>query len=293
MHMPPSCPNLTLRRPGLGVALIMLLLGACPVLQADLLSRFFGRDVDVMMVTDMTEAGRAYAPATREKPVRYMIIDYGEGHFGRNWAGEKLPPDLTVRRWMMKAIAQQGYLLADEQHPPEQLFIFSWGMLQGDPSSRTALRFLGGEKVNLMWEQEPQYGGFVNAMVHLRTFNRMGMAGKVWDFAATDLFLGVLRSYTMDSLRKDVKPTLLWETRFATPSAGIGFMEAMPLMIKSAALHVGRETVQPVTLNASEAFGGSVSFGEFKILGNDVQLSPAPGDAPKPEPEKNEEPALK
>lgn len=288
-----SRPNPKLRT-GLGAVLSVLLLSTSSVLRADFLSRFFApHDVDVMMVTDMTEAGRAYAPATREKPVRYMIIDFGEGHFGKNWAGEKLPPDLTVRRWMMKAIAQQGYLLADEQHPPEQLFIFSWGMLQGDPLTRPALRFLGGEKVNLMWEQEPQYGGFVSPMVHLRTFNRMGVAGKVWDFAATDLFLGVLRSYTMDSLRKDVKPTLLWETRFATPSAGVGFMEAMPLMIKSAALHVGRETTQPVTLLASDVFRGSVTFGEFKILGEDTPPPVTTGESPKPATEKPPEPDLK
>jgi hypothetical protein len=116
-----------------------------------------------------------------------------------------------------------------------------------------------------MWEYE-QCGGFVNARVLTRGIQRMGVVGKLWDIAESDLFLGIVRSYTMDSLKAG-KPVLLWETRFGCPANGLWLSEAMPQMIKAAALNLGRETKLPVSVNASEEFGGQVDYGELKVMG--------------------------
>ncbi len=255
---------MTLRSRSL-LLVLTLMLGCASIARADMWSTLFPHDVDVITVTDMTEIGRTYPNATPSEPVYYMIINLGEKYFGRSWAGERTPKSREALKWMMTAMAKQGYLLANEQHPPTQLFVFGWGMLSGGPG-RPALKFLGGEKADLLWEQE-QYGGFISPRVLLRGMQRIGVVGKIWDTAESDLFIGIVRSYTMDSLKKENKPVLLWETRFGCPATGLWMTEAMPQMIKAAALNFGRETKMPVSLNATEYFKGRVDYGELKIMG--------------------------
>lgn len=248
-----------------------LILGCAPSALADFFSTLFPHDIDVITVTDVTEAGRAYPQATPAKPVYYKIIDLGQESFGRSWAGESVPDRRVARKWLMNAMAGQGYRLADEQHPPAQLLVFAWGL--GGPGP-TALKFLGGEKADLLWENE-QYGGLLNPRVLLRGMQRTGITGKIWDFSQSNLFFGLVRSYTMDS---ETAPTvtMLWETRFGCPADGLSINNAMPLMIKAAAINFGRETKMPVGLNATDVFGGHVDIGELKVLGT----TPAPGSDP-------------
>ncbi len=263
-------------------AAVALLLGCASRASADFWSRIFQHDVDVITVTDMTDAGRAYPNASPASPVYYMIIDVGQRTFGGSWAGETIPDHRTARKWMMAALAEQGYRLADENHPPTQLLVYGWGMMQGG-QGRPALKFLGGDKVDLMWEQE-QVGGFINARVLLRNMQRMGITGKVWDLAESDLFLGIVRSFSMESL-KGPKTTMLWETRFACPALGLAMNTTMPLMIKAAAPNLGRETNKPINLNVSEALRGHVELGELKILGtepSEEKVQPLPEPAPAP-----------
>ncbi len=271
------------RGPCVALSAALLLLTVPALAQTDFqnaLNKFLHKDVDVITNTDVTEAGKSYAPATPAAPVRYKMIYVGEAEFGRSWAGESIPPKMSVIKWMVAAMKAQGYLLADDQHPPEQLFVFGWGMLSGG-EGRPALGFLGGGKVNLMWENETQYGGFVNPNVLRRGLIRMGIAGKVWDIAESNLFMGVVRSYTLDS-ETAPQPTKLWETRFACPATGLALDETMPTLIKAASLNFGRETAKPVALNATDYFGGHVDFGEFKVLGTEDQIPAAKSDSEKP-----------
>jgi hypothetical protein len=260
MNTPP-----TTRRGLAALGLALALLAGPTAGRADFLQKFLQRDIDVITVTDVTDEGKALTPATPAQPVRYKMIYIGETVFGRSWAGESIPPKASVIKWMMAALAGQGYLVADAEHPPELLLVFGWGMLAGG-EGRPALGFLGGGKVNLMWENEIQYGGFVNPNVLRRGLIRMGVAGKVWDLAESNLFMGVVRAYTLDS-ETAPQPTKLWETRFGCPATGLALDETMPTLIKAAALNFGRETAKPVSLNATDHFGGRVDFGEFKVLG--------------------------
>jgi hypothetical protein len=263
-----------------GAALLML---SVPALAQtgfqNAMNKFLHKDVDVITVTDVTEAGKAYTPATPAKPVYYKLLYFGyvtyEGE--RVWAGESIPANKDVLQWMM---------MADAAHPPEQLFVFSWGMMEGG-KGRPALGFLGGDKLNLMWEQV-QYGGFVDPRVLVRGIIRTGIAGKVWDIAESDLFLGAVRSFTLDAM-DNPSPTMLWETRFACPATGLAMDKAMPLMVTAAAMNLGRQTDKPVNLNATAAFGGKVNFGDFTVLGEGDQLTAPKSELDKPA----EESALK
>jgi len=244
--------------------LLCLIIGGAATARADLWSTLFVHDIEVITVTDMTEIGRTYPHATPKEPVYFMIIDLGQQSFGRSWAGEKTPKSREALAWMKSALAKQGYYLADDQHPPTQLFIFAWGMIQGGPG-RPALKFLGGEKTSLLRDHQ-DYGSFINPSLLPSATQRTGVVGQIWDFAEEDLFLGIVRSYTMDTL-KGPKITLLWETRFGCPAVGQWLTDALPQMIKAAALNFGRETAIPVSVNASENFKGHVDLGELKIIG--------------------------
>lgn len=273
-------PSLLLRGTGL-VAILLAGLGSASAATAfqEASRKFLHKDVDVITVTDLTPAGRSLAPATPQKPVYCKVLYFGYMEFAgtRAWAGEKIPGNKEVLKWMLQAMQAQGYLVADQVHPAEQMLVFSWGMMEGG-KARPALGFLGGDKVNLMWEQQ-QYGGFVDPKVLLRGMIRAGIGGKIWDIAESDLFIGVVRSYTLDSL-EGKQTTQLWETRFACPATGIAMTRAMPLMVTAAAAHLGRETDKPVSFNASTAYEGKVTLGEFKVLGDVEDLSqPAPEQA--------------
>lgn len=258
---------------------------------ANALGAFLHKDVDVIALTDVTEAGRALPPATVDHPVRYQIIHLGSLSFGSDWAGEKIPSNRAVLLWMMAAMRDQGYLLADDAHPPELTLVFGWGMFgesTGEPrlksadealagyagtvgSPRRALRFLGGQKVDLMWDQSAP-PGFFEPRTLLRGMLRTGVTGKIWDFAASDLFVGVVRAYPFP-LAGEKGENLLWETRFACPATGLSMDRALPQMILAAAPILGRETVKPVNVNATAQFGSTVNLGDFTILNDDVELA--------------------
>lgn len=215
-----------------------------PQAKADLENSASLPAVDVITVTSMTEAGRAYPVASRARPVYYMIIDLGQQTFGRSWAGEQTPPKGTALKWMMQAMVQQGYRLADDQHRPTQLFVYSWGLLQGGPD-QPARKFFGIGDADLI-------AGPGSAT------HRTGASAAVFDVAQGDFFLGMVRAFDMESYRS-AKKTLLWETRFGCPALGLALDEVMPLMIKVAADNLGRETPQPVFVDTSKLADGKPS----------------------------------
>ncbi len=308
------------------VLLAVMCLVPLPLLAADTafqrsIAGYLRKDVDVITVTDVTKAGQAYPPATSEHPVRYMIIHLGMSSFGPSWAGEKIPAKNAVLLWMMRAMRDQGYLLADMQHPPEVVLVFGWGILgdensgvklggsrslgkylesEGVPggfdgalitwqgmsgseesdlvegssvgSRRRALKFLGGDKLDLMWEQD-QNAWVFDPRRMIRNIRHTGVAGKVWDFAAGDLFVATVSAYAPATGQE--KAPMLWQTRFACPATGLSLEKALPQMILAAAPNLGRETARPINVNASAAFGGKVNMGDFTILNDDVELAGA------------------
>jgi hypothetical protein len=243
-----------------------LIVLASPRLHAGWWSAFqSNNDLDVITVTDVTAAGKLVPAATPQAPVYYMILNLGERHFGPDWTGEKMPAPIRAMRLLEQRLAAQGYRLADRQHPPTQLFVYAWGLLSGN-QGRQALHFLGAEKTDLRWQL--MFPGTT-------PLARTGLADQIWEMASDDLFLCVLRSYTVDSLRGP-KTTLLWETRIASPSIGFSFRDSLPLMLRAAAPHFGRDTATPVAVDASTSYHVQVIMGELRVIEDDVPLPPSP-----------------
>lgn len=252
--------------------LILVFAGLTPAgLQAGWWSLASHNDLDVITVTDVTPAGRLLPAPSPQAPIYYMILNLGERHFGPDWTGETMPPPIRTLRLLERQLAAHGYRLADAHHPPTQLFVYGWGLLGGS-QARTALHFLGAEKTDLRWQMAFPSGSPLTT--------RTGLADQLWEIASEDLFLCVLRSYTIDSLHGP-KTTLLWETRFSSPSAGFSFRDSMPLMIRAAAPHFGRDTATPVAVDASTSYHVQIIMGELRVLDDDVP-APAPSSTATP-----------
>ncbi len=235
------------------IAGILLVFLAGVPLRADL-RRLLGRgEVNIFTDTTVTEAGRARPAPTPAAPVYYKIIDLGETSFGSTWAGEKLPSTHTVRQWLKYALAKQGYVLADFQHPPTLLLVFAWGMTR-----ENTFNFLGGNKM----PPPPPIVGPTGIWYELLSVT-----------ADPGTYVGLLLAYTIESESAD-KTTLLWITRFGSSSPGFSFRESMPFMIEAAALQFGRETDKPVHLAVPRLPRGEVTFGDIKVLGEANSLPP-------------------
>ena len=113
------------------------------------------------MNTDFTPEGARLPPASTEHPVYYVGVSMGYRDLGGYIAGDKLPSKETMYAWIAKALAKQGYLPANVDHPPTQAVVFAWGSLyvrwfSGNPdlpvqmNRGQMLRFLGGEKLGLI-----------------------------------------------------------------------------------------------------------------------------------------------
>ena len=250
---------------GFAVVGAALLLFAGPgAVSAGLMEKFLHRDVDVITVTDVTDDGKILPAATPDKPIRYQLIYVGEISFNSRWGGESIPPKQDIIQWLMASLKAQGYLPADKEHPAEQVLVYGWGLNPGG-FSWSVVGFLGGDKANLIWGKY-HFSSMADPQLSHPNMIPTNLGVKIMEFAEDSLFVGIVRSFSMESLN-GTKVTQLWETRFGCPARGLGLDDTMPLLIKAAALNFGRETIRPVALNASDAFGGSVTLGEFKVLG--------------------------
>ena len=247
----------------------------------------FQHDVSVATVTDFTPEGKALRVPTPGTPVYFVAHKIGFQNLSTAVRGDKPPSDSVMEGVILKVLAKQGYLQADDQHPPTQLLVLMWGTLNANylddiPDSnqddadaansqvqlnrKQLLKFLGGDKLGLITkdgklETEEKFG----PNIHSRA------AMKVADVAENDLMVASIGSYDYQSCIPDpntgvaAKPRLLWKTKIGCPSLGLSLADALPVAMTIAAPNIGRETGQPVWVNATDKFKTHVDVGEATV----------------------------
>lgn len=244
----------------LGVALA-LLLGPISSANAGFLGFGAPKDTDVNVVVDMTEAGRAVSPPTKEKPAFYYPVLAGYREAGSLVAGEKSPPPAPVAKLLAKALATQNYYVVGAQTPaPTLLLVFHWGYMNPQIDDL-------GDAENpqqQFWNQREML-----ALVAGNTLKNIG----VFDFkrddvlqAARDERYFVLISAYDFAAAKEKKKKLLWQAKLSTPSNGVSLAEVLPGMISAGGPHFGRETKLPAMVNAPIAKEGKVEIGTPTIV---------------------------
>lgn len=226
----------------------------------------------VVAVTDMTPAGRKLPAPSPEAPVYYQAVTTGYQDFGEVLAGEKEPPNDEFLQVVLRTLKKQGFLPANDQHPPTIVLGFSWGSLRSDVAA--AIKTLGGDKLNIGWEAEPKLG--LEPGVWMRGL-RSETADRVMELAQDDLFVMNIAAYDRPALLKG-KLVPLWQTRVASPTRGVWAADALPSIVQVAGPLIGRETATPQVTTVAEAFGkaGSVEIGDLEVVEHDIDLKTAP-----------------
>jgi len=219
------------------------------------------KDTDVNVIVDMTDAGRAVTPPTKEQPAFYYPVLAGYREAGSLVAGEKSPPPAPVAKLLAKALAAQNYYVVGTKTPaPTLLLVFHWGYMNpqiddvGD-SENPQQQF---------WNQREML-----ALVAGNTLKNIG----VFDFKRDDVlqaarderYFVVVSAYDF-AAAKEKKKKLLWQAKLSTPSNGVTLAEVLPSIISAGGPHFGRETKLPELVNAPLAKEGKVEIGTPTIV---------------------------
>jgi hypothetical protein len=223
--------------------------------------------VGVLTVTDMTPAGRERPTASPEQPVYYQGVSVGFQSFARAIAGDREPPNDQFLQLVLRTLKEQGYVPSSDQHPPTLVLGFAWGYLSGNFGG--ALKFLGGDKLDLLWETE-QFGR-IDPRALTRGM-RSPMAERVVEMANEPLYVVTIVAYDWQDAING-KLSELWQTRIACPARGNWAMNALPQIVRAAGPSIGRETARPEWLSPEETRRrATVDIGELTT----VDMSTAP-----------------
>lgn len=233
-------------------------------------------DVQVIAVTDTTPVGALRRPASAANPVYYAAVSAGYRDFGGIIAGEKIPPKEEVVKTIAKVLAKQGYLPATAEHPATLLIVWAWGTMNtdrdysGSPDDvegrqinrNQLLRFMGAYKLGLI-TKEPD--PFRQDLMLPGAWIRDADSEMISDLATEDLYVVAISAYDYNAALRQEK-MLLWMTKISCPSRGLALPETLPAMLALAAPHIGKETVKPVSVKASEQFKGEVKIGDPTVV---------------------------
>ena len=226
--------------------------------QGSYLTRFFQHDAEVITVTDMTEDGRKLREPSKAKPVYYEVLVLGYIDYGRSMAGLQPPDKTAMLKLIVKLLADRGYYPATAKHAPEMLLAVGWGTMNGKLG--TALPFMGGDKLDLLWEVD----SFHAPLRELTRFMRTPTADLVMEAASGSLYVISIQCFDeAEAIAGRTK--LLWHTKVSCPAPGLDMTLTLKQMAREASAYFGRETKTPVwtTTTARE---GHVDMGELKIL---------------------------
>jgi hypothetical protein len=233
-----------------------------------------GAELQAITVTDVTPAGRLWRLPSPAAPAYYAAVSAGYRDFGGIIAGEHMIPRQTANQTMLKVLAKQGYLPAGPKQSADLILVWTWGTLNAERlhisangyapqlNQRQILRFLGGDKLGLT---SPRADPFPEQTLVPGLIHEGGDARRFLDAAGDDYFVAVIAAY--DVHLTDLKQAaLLWTTRISCPSRGFWLPEAFPGMLAIATPFIGRETVKPVWIRATDQFKPEVRLGDLKVV---------------------------
>lgn len=245
--------------------------------------------INVLIGTELTNAGRKGPLASLEHPVYYTGADGGLTNGGDPIGGEHLPRPEVLANLMVKSLRSGGYLPASAGHPPTVYIYYSWGAfngLRGDHGRSNVGPFeyleyqnlmarailVGGTKFATEWDEANSFN----------TFDRFKGESARNSFlvaaASSNLYFLVATACDYQAAIRG-KIVILWQTRLSTDARIVSMDESLPQMVASAASYIGHETNGPVRLNRPSVPEGEVEVGVPFEVGEDI-----PPDAHNPFP---------
>ncbi len=204
---------------------------------------------EVLVVTDVTAAGKAAALPAEKNPVYYVAVAGGFQEFGAVIAGEKSPPGSTVDRVLAHALAKSGYWPASASTPgPALLLVYAWGTLNPVIDEIPG----SGEPPQKVFYNQAQMLAFVGAD-QVAALPEMAVdRERVLEAARSELYFMIVTAYDAAALVQRGEKIVLWRTKITLPSQGLWLPEVLPDMIASGSAHFGRATDRPVWVSEPE-----------------------------------------
>lgn len=246
------------------------------------------RDLEVITVTDATDAGRAWPAPTPQQPQYYIPVSLGYRDLGGITARVKQPPEPAAIRTIQQQLAKLGYLpAADGTPPPKLVLVFAWGTLNTNIRRSTTMgmpgsqfnrdqieRFLGGEKIGVSTHRIG--GENIPGSIIRRDLD--DEARTLLAYAEDNYYVAVVTAYDLAAMRLNPTVSLdhLWITRIACPSLGLSLPDVLPDMLALAGPNLGRETPRPVRTVVAGSPQSKVKFGELQVI--EYLKTPPPED---------------
>ena len=240
------------------LSLIGILAGSASVEAQGLLGWFKPTPPPVLTVTDFTSEGRKRPQPTPQNPIYYEAISFGSRNF-QGLHGDPAPNPRAMVNLIVSALEKNGYLQAKEKGQATIFLSISWGYSRANLGT---LRFLGGDKMDLMWELEslPMISPNV-----LRRGMRSREAEMIMEAAMDDLYIASIKAFDLLEIDQG-REVPLWHTRIACSATGVSMKSSIPVMIIAAAPMIGRDLDKPVWVKTDEIRKGNVEIGEALSL---------------------------
>jgi len=224
---------------------------------------------DCIVVTDMTEAGRALRPASQDSPVYFLGEVYGS-RLGF-MAGDQLPDPKEMGRFAAQILAKQGYLAAQPGlHEPELFLVLQWGRIE--PRSGDGLWFLGYNPrqdiaAQVSWPAPITAAGTTRfGPERFREDFRTREVETVLEYAEDDIYGLIISAFEYKTART-AEPVVLWQTRIGLPANGKGMGEAIAVMAQVAGPQIGRETTKPALFSTENRY--TTRLGKLEFIGTE------------------------
>lgn len=258
-----------------------------------LLPRSFQKNpyLNIMVVTELTPAGKKARTATPEHPQSYVLRDGGLTTEGDPIAGEEPPKPDQLLGLLKKSLAINGYVPVKPGQVPRLEIIYRWGSYN---------------KIHHVPKDDPTYianlysralivGGTAFANDYMRAFDTGTMSIYENRDARTNFLVQTARSnlYFLIAAAFDARALMLgqrvqlWHTSLSTTSQGIMMSESIPALAATGGPYFGRATDGPVRLNRPEVPSGHVEIGVPTVvepLPSGPMPKPAPSQAEPPQP---------
>ncbi|MDX2186525.1 MAG: hypothetical protein SFV32_06310 [Opitutaceae bacterium] len=236
-------------------AAVLVAIFAIPLRAFSLLERI---EPDVLVVTDVTDAGRSLPEVSPLSPVYFKGITLG-ARLG-TFPGDKEPDIKELTQFITRLLAKQGYRGSPgSAHPPTLFLVLQWGYMRRGADH---LWFLGYNPADDI--AAPKMINMLGPEIFLRNM-RSRETQAILDMADEDLYGIIITAFEHESAKTD-KPVILWQTRVAFPATGNYMKDALPKMATVAAAQIGRETKKPVLRDPADYRNEQSTLGELEVL---------------------------
>lgn len=245
-------------------------------------------DLEMTVITEMTDEGRKLPAVSREHPAYYQAHSSGDREMGERVSHEQALPPEEVEPLLTRGLAVNGYRPAQlPEHPPSLLVIYLWGThnkIGTDNAEETTFQqvftnvadratLVGGKKFA---KDVTELVGEIQTLKEAKQFQMIPYAIKnfqgqnpnneqLLNLTLDDVFYVVASAFDYQSVAQG-HPVLLWRTHMAVMSQGVQMRKAIPAVVASAGKYFGREMTEPAIIHHGATPEGKVELGKPIVI---------------------------